>query len=157
LNDAHEHTLWIAVAAYGVHILEEHELNWRDWARNILRLPVDWPSFYVVNALVALLGICCAAIGWREPWLALSFPAVMLINATLFHVLPVLTTRVYSPGVVTAVLLFYPVAAWAYYGAWLDGRLTATTAIVSVLLGAALMATPVGLLKIKGWKMFEYR
>jgi len=41
----HEHILWIALAAYGLHILEEYELNWRDWARNVLRLPVDWGSF----------------------------------------------------------------------------------------------------------------
>src|SRR5215813_4721313 len=83
-----EYVLWIAVAAYGLHILEEFELNWRDWARSVLQLPVDWNSFYVVNALVIVLGACSAAVGWREPWFALAYPALMLINATLFHVVP---------------------------------------------------------------------
>ena len=42
--------LWLATAAYGVHILEEYQLNWRDWARAVIRLPVEWSDFYVVNA-----------------------------------------------------------------------------------------------------------
>lgn len=39
---SHEYVLWIALAAYGLHILEEFELNWRDWARAVLGLPIDW-------------------------------------------------------------------------------------------------------------------
>jgi len=153
---SHEYVLWIALTAYGLHILEEFELNWRDWARNILRLPVEWESFYIVNALVVVLGVCCAAVGWRQPWFALALPALMLINATFFHVLPTLVTRVYSPGLTTAVALFYPVAGWAYYGAWRDGSLTMAEAILSVVLGAALMASPIVLLKIKNLPLFDY-
>ena len=85
----HEYVLWIATAAYAVHILEEYELNWRDWARRVLGLPVEWGSFYVVNALVVVLGVCCAAVGWRRPEFSLALPALMLINAALFHVAPV--------------------------------------------------------------------
>jgi hypothetical protein len=154
---SHEHVLWIALAAYGLHILEEYELNWRDWARSILHLPVEWGSFYIVNALVVVLGACCAEVGWREPWFALGLPALMLINATFFHVLPTLTTRVYSPGLATAVGLFYPVGAWAYFGAWSDGVLTAQAAILSAVFGAGLMATPIVLLKVKSLAVCAYR
>jgi hypothetical protein len=153
---SHEHLLWVAVAAYGLHVLEEYELNWRDWARAVFRLPVEWGSFYVVNALVGVLGVCCASVGWREPWFALGFPALMVINATLFHVLPAAATRVYSPGVATAVVLFYPVAGWVFYGAWADGVLTATAGVLSAVFGAGLMAMPIVLLKVKGRKMFDY-
>ncbi len=153
---SHEHLLWVAVAAYGIHVLEEYELNWRDWARAILHLPVEWGTFYVVNALVGLLGVCCASVGWREPWFALGLPALMLINATLFHVAPVLATRVYSPGIATAIVLFYPVAGWVYYGAWADGVLTVGAVVLSGLFGAALMASPIVLLRIKDRKMFEF-
>ncbi|MGD9721222.1 MAG: HXXEE domain-containing protein [Pirellulales bacterium] len=154
---AHEHVLWIAVVAYGLHILEEYELNWRDWARSVLHLPVEWGSFYVVNALVVVIGACCAEVGWREPWFALGLPALMLINATLFHVLPTIITRVYSPGLATGVGLFYPVAAWAYYGAWADGVLTINAGVLSGVFGAGLMATPIVLLKIKSRESFAYR
>lgn len=153
---SHEHVLWIATTAYAVHVLEEFELDWRGWATQVLGLPVDWKSFYLVNAIVVVLGVCCAAVGWREPWFALAYPALMLINATFFHVLPTLKTRVYSPGVATAVALFYPVGIWAYYGAWADGVLTTGAVLGSLLLGAGLMATPIVLLKIKGKSWFQY-
>ena len=153
---SHEYLLWITVAAYGIHILEEYELNWRDWARSVLKLPVEWNSFYLVNALVVVLGVCMAEVGWREPWFSLGLPALMLINATFFHVLPTVVTRVYSPGLTTAVVLFYPVAIWAYYGAWLDGILSVHTGFLSVVFGALLMATPIVLLKNKSRKMFAF-
>jgi hypothetical protein len=152
----HEHLLWIALFAYCMHMLEEYELNWRGWASNVFKLPVDWPSFYIVNALVVAVGICCAMVGWREPWFALSFPALMLINATFFHVLPTIVTRVYSPGVTTAIVLFYPIAIWCYWGAWKDKVLTVGNDVGSFALGAAMMATPIVLLKIKHKKMFSY-
>ena len=153
----HEYIIWICLAAYGIHMLEEYELNWRDWARNVLKLPVDWNSFYIVNALVVVLGACCAMVGWRAPWFSLGLPALMLINATFFHVAPTLAKRVYSPGVTTAVLLFYPAGSWAYYGAHLDGVLTTTQIALSFIYGAALMASPIVLLKIKNRAMFQYK
>jgi hypothetical protein len=125
----HEYILWIGLAAYGIHILEEFELNWRDWARHILRLPADWTSFFIANAIVITLGICCSSVGWRQPSFALGFSGLMLVNATLFHVVPTLAKRVFSPGLATALVLFYPVAAWTYYGAWKDGVLSASSII----------------------------
>ena len=151
----HEYVLWIATAAYAVHILEEYELNWRDWARRVLGLPVEWGSFYVVNALVVVLGVCCAAVGWRRPEFALALPALMLINAALFHVAPVVVTRVFSPGAITAVALFVPVAGWAYHGAWADGVLSTEVAVASAALGGLLMATPIVLLRVKGRPFFR--
>jgi hypothetical protein len=152
----HEYVLWIATAAYGFHILEEYELNWQGWAVRVLKLPVDWNSFYVVNPLVALFGICSAMVGWRRPEFALSFPAVMIVNATVFHVVPVLRTGFFSPGVVTSLILFFPIAACCYYGAWLDGALDALTVITSAVRGVLFMALPVVLLKIRRWDMFRY-
>jgi hypothetical protein len=57
--------LWLATAAYGL-----------------------GNGFYVVNALVVVLGIVGANLAGHHPGIALAFPALMLINATFFHVLP---------------------------------------------------------------------
>jgi hypothetical protein len=142
--------LWLALAAYAVHMLEEYELDWRDWARSVVGLPVEWSDFYVTNAIVVVLGIAAAQIGAQAPMVALGFPALMLINATFFHVLPVLTTRGrYSPGVFTAVVLFYPIAIACYWRAAQDGLLDAPAIAGSLVIGALLMASPVVLLKIK--------
>jgi hypothetical protein len=52
--------MWPATANHGLRILEEYQLIWRDWARAVIKLPVEWSDFYVVNALVIVLGIAAA-------------------------------------------------------------------------------------------------
>ncbi len=147
--------LWLAVGAYAVHILEEFELNWRDWARAVVGLPVEWADFYVVNSLVVVLGLVTTGIGAHAPALSLTFPALMLINATFFHVLPVIKTRGrYSPGVFTAVVLFYPIAGWCYWRALHDGTVDADGVVLSLVIGAVLMACPIVLLHIKSKPYF---
>ena len=141
---------WLALAAYGLHILEEYTFDWRNWARNVLALPVEWDHFYVTNALVIVLGAVAAELAATQPMLALAFPAVMLINATFFHVGPFLVTRGrFSPGLITAVALFYPVGIACFRRAAVDGHLDGATLAGASILGAALMAAPVVLLKLK--------
>jgi hypothetical protein len=151
----HDIWLWVATAAYGLHILEEFMLDWKTWANKVLKLPVDWPTFYVVNSVAVVLGIVAAAIGWRLPALSLAFPALMLINAVFFHILPFIVTKKFSPGLISAVVLFLPIGGWLFYGANRDGVLTTTTAIIAVALGAGLMAYPVILLKLKDRPFFK--
>jgi Protein of unknown function with HXXEE motif len=148
--------LWLATGCYALHILEEYQLNWRDWARSVIALPVEWRDFYVVNALVIVFGIVAANLAASSPMLALGFPAVMLINATFFHVIPTLRTRGrFSPGLATAVVLFYPVGIACYWRAYADGTLGAATLAGSLVLGALLMACPVVLLLIKDKPYFR--
>lgn len=147
--------IWLATACYALHILEEYQLNWRDWARAVIALPVEWSDFYVVNALVIVFGIVAANLAGHWPELALAFPAVMLINATFFHVLPTIRTRgQFSPGLFTAVALFYPIDIACYWRAAADG-VSITALIGSLILGALLMASPIVLLKIKDRPYFR--
>ena len=44
-------------------------------------------------------------------------------NATVAIDLPAIVTRIFSPGVITAVTLFLPIGVWAYRGASRDGAL----------------------------------
>jgi hypothetical protein len=151
----HEIWLWVATAVYGIHVLEEFVLDWRDWANKVMKLPVEWPAFYVTNALVIVLGVVSAEIGWRIPALSLAFPALMLINAVFLHILPFAVTRKYSPGVATAVVLFLPCGLWVFHGAAIDGALTVANAIAATAIAAALMAYPVVLLKLKDKPFFR--
>ncbi|WP_424811001.1 HXXEE domain-containing protein [Roseococcus sp. YIM B11640] len=137
--------LWLCTTAYALHVIEEFVLDWRNWARNVLGLPVEWPAFYVTNAAVAVLGVTAAMIAPELPAVALGLPALMLINATFFHVLPVIRFGGrFSPGLISAVLLFYPLGIASYVAAapgW-------GGALLSVLLGAAIMAWPIVMLKL---------
>ena len=154
---SHVSILWIATLVYALHVVEEFIFDWRGWATAVMKLPVTWGSFAAVNGAVVVLGISCASVGRAMPEYALALPALMLINATLFHVLPFLAGRAkrFSPGLFTAVLLFYPVSVWAYWGASRDGVLSWRCALASLLLGATLMAFPVALLKLSALPYFR--
>jgi hypothetical protein len=144
--------LWLSTAAYALHVIEEFTLDWRHWARNVLGLPVEWPTFYVVNAAVAVLGVAAAMIAPSLPAVALGLPALMLINATFFHVLPVIRFGGrFSPGLISAVLLFYPLGIASYVVADMGWGGIA----LSVAIGAGLMAWPVLLLKLKDRPYFR--
>lgn len=151
----HEHILWIATAAYGVHMIEETIYDWHGWVRRILKVPAEWHEFYMVNAIVIVLGVSCAMVGWRLPAVALVFPAFMLVNAVLFHIAPVVITRVFSPGLFTALILFLPVGSWAYWGAWRDGMLTTGPVITSGAVSFLLMMFPIVLQKTKRMPIFR--
>jgi hypothetical protein len=148
--------MWLSVVAYALHILEEFMFDWRNWARKVLALPVDWDQFYVTNALVIVLGAAAAELAATQPMLALAFPAVMLINATFFHVAPFIATRGrFSPGLITAVVLFYPLGVACFYRAATEQHLGGGALAVALLIGAALMASPVVMLKIKDRPYFR--
>lgn len=144
--------LWLSTAAYALHVVEEFTLDWRGWARNVLGLPVEWPHFYLVNAAVIVLGVVAAEVAPSLPAVALGFSALMLINATFFHVLPVLRFGGrFSPGLISAVVLFYPLGLMAYAAAGLGwGGI-----LLSAVIGAALMACPVVLLVIRDRPYFR--
>lgn len=153
---SHAYILWIATFAYALHVVEEYTFDWKGWAENVLKLPVNWIHFAIVNGVVVVLGISCSQVAWSLPAYSLGLPALMLINATFFHVLPFITTRGrFSPGLGTAVLLFYPIAIWAYYGAYLDGVLTPANLILSFIVGALLMASPIVMLKLRLLPYFD--
>lgn len=148
--------LWLCTAAYAIHAFEEFMLDWRDWAQQVIKLPVTWPIFYVVNFLVVVLGVCAAQIASTQPAIALAFPALMLINATFFHVLPMIVTRGrYSPGIFTAVILFYPLGYAAFEHAFSTGAVSSRGVVLAFVLGALLMASPIVLLHLKSMPYFR--
>lgn len=147
---------WLALVAYTLHILEEFAFDWRNWARSVIGLPVEWSDFYLTNAAVVVLGFAQAEMARLLPLAPLSFAALMLINATFFHVLPMVRTRGrFSPGAFTAVLLFYPVAVGLFVSAAREGALSVVAAAGSIAIGALLMAFPVMMLKAKGLPYFR--
>lgn len=147
---------WVALPAYTLHILEEYAFDWRNWARAVIKLPVEWSDFYLTNAAVVVLGFAQAQMTSLLPLAPLAFAALMLINATFFHVLPMIVTRGrFSPGTFTAVLFFYPVGIGVYASAAHEGLLDMGTVSGSIALGALLMAYPVVLLRLKGLPYFR--
>jgi hypothetical protein len=147
---------WLSMAVYAIHILEEYTLDWRNWARAVIKLPVEWRDFYVTNAVVVALGIAQAMLAPSLTLAPLVYASLMLINAIFFHVVPMVRTRGrFSPGVVTAVALFLPTGIAVWRRAALDGALGAGTGAVAVAGGAILMAYPVVMLNLRSKPYFQ--
>ena len=149
MTTSHDYILWIATLAYALHVMEEFAFDWRAWATKVMKFDVDWPLFYVTNAAVIVGGICCSMIGWRLPEVSLAFPALMLINAVFLHVVPIIRSRQFSPGIFTAVFLFIPIAIAAYVLANTDQVFTPSALLFSILIGAFFMIYPILLLTFR--------
>lgn len=124
MRPTHEFTLWVVVMVLGLHFLEEFALDLRTWLQAVLLVPVTWEQFHLVNASVTLIAIGGAVIGWRRPDLSLVMPAILIVNALLFHLAFTIIWRSYSPGTASALLLFVPAGLWCFIGAQRDGVLT---------------------------------
>ena len=147
---------WLAMAAYALHIMEEYTFDWRNWARAVIKLPVEWSDFYVTNAIVIALGIAQAQLAPTLPLAPLIFTSLMLINAVFFHILPVVRTGGrFSPGLATAVVLFFPVGIAVWWKAAHDAPLNWTTALLAVVGGAAVMAYPIVMLHLRARPYFR--
>jgi len=147
---------WLATGCYAFHAFEEFTLNWRDWARAVIKLPVEWADFYVVNFVVVVLGIVASELAASQPMIALAFPALMLINAVVFHIAQVVRARGrFSPGVITAVILFLPVGTACFLRASADGVLDAGTAAGAFVIAALLMASPIVFLHMRSRPYFR--
>lgn len=147
---------WLSMAAYAVHIMEEYTFDWRNWARAVIKLPVEWSDFYVTNAVVISLGIAQAELAPTLPVAPLMFASLMLINALFFHILPfVRTGGRFSPGLVTAILLFFPAGVAVWRTAGHEAALDGTTVMLAIFGGAALMAYPIIMLNLKARPYFR--
>jgi Protein of unknown function with HXXEE motif len=146
---------WIALVAYAMHILEEFTYDWKSWAQKILKLDVDWNTFYVTNVVVLLIGVACAEVGWSHPTFSLIFPALMVVNALFFHILPYIRSKKkFSPGMITAIFLFLPIGITSFRTAVNLGVQTKSL-VLATLVGALLMAYPIFLLKTKSLDFFK--
>lgn len=146
----HQWVLWVLVAASALHVVEEHALGWQGWASEEFgkRFGVrpTWADFWATNAALIVFGVACAMVGWKAVGFSLALPALVLINAVGFHILPSLKAGAPNPGVFSAVILYVPIGIWAYVAAAADDRLSFGGFLLSVLVGAAVMASALGML-----------
>lgn len=141
---------WLGMAAYAAHILEEYMLDWRGWARAVLKLPAEWNDFYVTNCVVVSLGIAQAMLAATLPLAVLSYAGLELINGILMHIVPFIRTRGrFSPGLFTGTFLFVPLGITTYWTALSTGVASVGTALLSLLIGGLTLAFPIVMLLVR--------
>jgi hypothetical protein len=143
---------WLAVGAYALHIVEEHILGWFEWARKTMNLTMEWKAYTTIEIVLLILGAIAAMLAPALPVLALAFAALLVINVTFFHLLPMfMSGGKFSPGAISGVLLFYPIGYYAYAN---SGSPT-NVLTWSVIIGAAMIGWPILLLKLKSQPYFR--
>lgn len=156
--ESHSWVLWVGIIAAGLHVLEEYAEGWVAWANIELgaRFGVEFDDriFFLTNGLLIFAALTGAAIGWWAPAVSLAIPALFIINAVFFHMLPSARSEKLTPGTLSAIVIYLPVAAWMYWAAAEDGVLSFGTVVLSFVIGAALMAYPMAVLVLRskiGW------
>jgi hypothetical protein len=121
-----------------VHVGEEFFFDWVHWAGQFVP-GVTVAQFVFWNA--AFLALCIAGIAL--PWVVfrLSLAWLVILN-TWIHLAPSLVFWQYSPGLVSALVLYLPVGVFVYAVAYRRAFATPREILLSVPLGAAWMAVP---------------
>ncbi len=145
---------WLAVAAYALHIVEEHILGWFDWARKTMNISLGWEQYVITEVAILILGLTAAMLAGTPigPTLVVAFTTLLLINVIFFHVLPMLANGGrFSPGAISGVFLFLPLA-WHVFK---TQTLSQNDLIWACVLGILLILWPMLLLKLKGVAYFS--
>jgi hypothetical protein len=145
---------WLAVAAYALHIVEEHILGWYDWARRTMNISLGWEQYVITEVAILILGLTAAMLAGTAygPTLIVAFTTLLLINVIFFHLLPMLANGGrFSPGVISGLFLFLPLA-WTVYK---TQTLSQNDLVWAVVLGILLILWPMFLLKLRGVPYFS--
>jgi hypothetical protein len=157
--DSHSWVLWVGIVAIGLHVMEEYAQGWLAWANQQVgpRFGIRFTEtdFFFTAFLLIFYALAGAAIGWWAPAVSLAIPALFVVNAIFLHMLPSLRADRLTPGTLTAVVIYLPVAAWMFWAAAEDDVLSIGTVVLAFVLGTALMYYPLAvavLAKRTGWQ-----
>ena len=139
-----ERFLWLFPAAYALHIIEEYGTGFPAWMTRHMHASMDNTRFLMNNAL--FMAILLAVSAWASAsrsrlsaFVFLSWASGNLLWNFIFHLVTTLYADSYSPGLVTASLLYYPISLWGGVLAVHEGRLPVPGVIGAVAIGAVLM------------------
>ena len=131
---------YLLPVAAALHVLEEWRGGFIAQINQVLS-GVTAAQFWVINA--AFLGLCivAAAVHRSHPVFALSAIALVGINA-LVHLVTTLVLGTYSPGLISALLVYVPLTIWTYKMALATKVITRSQACRAALLGLGILLVP---------------
>lgn len=131
-------------AAFAVHIAEEYGTGFPAWVSAQFGSPMTGAGFLVNNALfmVILAGLTLWAVlrpSFASRFLLLSWASGNLFWNFVFHLVTTALFDRLSPGLVTAVLLYYPLSLLVAVAAWRERVLPVPALLGAAAIGAGLM------------------
>jgi hypothetical protein len=107
--------VWLFPLAYGLHIIEEYAFHFPAYIANVSGRHLSSSQFLFLNSVFwALMGAAVVVVLVRpsQAWLVITLATVLGINAAA-HLLGSIVTAAYSPGTVTAAVLYVPLVVYA--------------------------------------------
>lgn len=136
--------IWLMPASFALHIVEEYAAGFPGWVGEVFGSSMTGPSFLENNALFMAILLSLTLWTVRRPspvaaFFLLSWASGNLFWNFIFHLATTVLYGRYSPGLVTAVLLYFPVSYIVSRTALKERVLTLAAFIGAVSIGAALM------------------
>jgi len=112
---------WCVPLAFGFHIVEElfwpggFNVWYHEFRKHLKGVPLSY--YYKVNAIY-FLGTLMVPLSLHPTfsnYLMLWVIAVLVSNLVFTHIRGAITTKTYSPGIVTGTLLYIPLAIYSYW------------------------------------------
>jgi hypothetical protein len=132
--------IWLFLPAYLAHLAEEVWGGFPAWVALLVGRPLPLRSFVMINAVaLAGLAIGIGAASRRESagWFAVAVASALGLNAVL-HLAASLLTGTYSPGLITGIVFYVPLAVLTLVRA--SDQLPSTTVWRGVVAGLVLHA-----------------
>lgn len=129
--------LWLLPLAYALHILEEWFAGFPEWVALVVGASLPRTPFVIINAIamaVMIAAIRTSTAREDNGWMGIAAASILFVNA-FAHLLGSTLTRVYSPGLISGVVLYLPIAGLVLLRAWSQAQHGAFARGVAVGIG----------------------
>lgn len=132
--------IWLIPAAYGLHIIEEFTGNFPGWVDHSVHGTFSYTGFVLNNVAFMTILLIVVRLNWRRSSPARATALVVWVSANLFwdalfHLILTPVLGVYSPGLVTAALLYVPLSLLTATAVLTQRILSAPRLVLAVLGG----------------------
>jgi Protein of unknown function with HXXEE motif len=146
MKTSFKNLLWLMPGSFALHIADEWFNDFTGYVvREMHGDAMPHRQFLLNNAIFMTIMLCLSAWAARSRSRASAFLLMSWASGNLFwdflvHLFYTVHTSVYSPGLITATLLYYPVTFIVTAAGIRDGRLSVASSIGAFAIGGALMA-----------------
>jgi hypothetical protein len=127
---------WAIVVAAMIYVADEYRGGFVERFSALSGFRITRTELWIVNTLFMVLCLTVALFGDLPIVFRMPVTGLILINALLFHVGGAIRLREYSPGLVSALVLYVPLALSAYLRAVATGLLTPRDELATPSLGS---------------------